>query len=183
MHDTTAADQKPRVLLVDDDELVLAVMHDQLRKRCHCVAVQDPREALEMLSQQEFDVLVSDQVMPHLSGDQLLAKAYQNWPQTERILITGYADVTSILRAVNNGQISHYISKPWKAAELIDSVMQAAQRVQRRRAQQEAYETACKERGQALQALEEGRSLVRELARGTPRPGLRPKSISAQPNR
>jgi DNA-binding NtrC family response regulator len=176
MYDSLPADYKPRVLLVDDDDLVLAVMHDQLRKRCRCTAVQDPREALTLLAQEEFDVLVSDQVMPHLSGDQLLARAYQNWPGTERILITGYADVNSILRAVNNGQISHYIAKPWNAAELLESVLQAAGRVVRRRMQAEAYQAACKERGQALQALEEGRSLVRELGLAPTRPGLKPKS-------
>lgn len=166
MPDSLNVNPKPKVLLVDDDELVLMVLQDQLARRYDCTALQDPREALALLATESFDVIVSDQVMPHLSGDQLLTRAYQNWPDTERILITGYADVSSMLRAVNDAHIAHYLAKPWSVAELLQVVGSAAQRARKRRSEREQLELAAPDRGQALQALEEGRKLVRELAHG-----------------
>lgn len=178
-HNAAEEKNRPRVLLVDDDELVLTVLQDQLARRCATTAVQDPREALTLLSTESFDVIVSDQVMPHLSGDQLLARVYQNWPDTERVLITGYADMNSIVRAVNEGHIAHYIAKPWSASELVEAVMAAAERSRRRRGEREQLEAACTERRQALQALEQGQKLVRELAQG-PRAGLKSKPPQAR---
>lgn len=120
--------QRPRVLLVDDDEMVLAVLADQLRKHCHCHTETDARKALAVLENESFDVIVSDMVMPHMSGDQFLTAAYQKWPQIERIVITGYADTDSLVRAVNGGKIFYYLSKPWKANELLEAVRAAHQR-------------------------------------------------------
>ncbi|MBT9588573.1 response regulator [bacterium] len=166
----------PSVLLVDDDELVLEVMVDQLSAFCHCSAATDGHRALEMLEKGKFDVVVSDQVMPRMSGDELLASVYQRWPHVQRILITGYADLTSVIRAVNRGKITHYLSKPWTALQLVEAVQAAHQIVMERRAQTEQYVQASKERGQALQALEEGRQFLHELVGLRPRPGLRAKS-------
>lgn len=150
--------ERPQVFLVDDDEMVLAAMEDQLSSFCDCVTTHDPRRALALMAERRFDVIVSDQVMPHMSGDQLLTKVYQCWPQVERILITGQADTRSIARAVNHGQIFHYLSKPWDAGSLIEAVHLAYSRARQQREVESRFRQACQERSQALQALEECRS-------------------------
>lgn len=168
------ASARPRVLLVDDDTMVLAILEAQLSPTCDCVAVDDGRLALEKLSEQEFDVIVSDQVMPFMTGDQLLAKVAQLWPHVERLLITGYADLGSVIKAVNAGKISHYLAKPWQGEELAEAVRAAYLRSAAARSQVAAYEQACVERRQALSALEEGWEFLKEVTM-VPRKGLRPR--------
>lgn len=168
--------ERPRVFLVDDDEMVLAAMEDQLCSFCDCVTVHDPRRALALLAEQPFDVIVSDQVMPHLSGDQLLAKVNECWPEIERILITGQADTRSVARAVNQGQIFYYLSKPWDAGQLIEAVQKAYKRARERRQHLEVFRQACQERNQALQALEESRAQSGRV-QGDIRPGLSLKKV------
>lgn len=154
---------RPRVLLVDDDTMVLAILEAQLKPTCDCVAVSDGRLALEKLAQQEFDVIVSDQVMPYMTGDQLLAQVAQTWLQVERLLITGYADLNSVIKAVNTGKICHYLAKPWQGGELAEAVNVAFQRSQAAREQRSSYERACADRRQALDALEEGWEFLKEV--------------------
>lgn len=161
---------KPRVLLVDDDSMVLAILEAQLSPSCECVAVSDGRIALEKLAEQEFDVIVSDQVMPYMSGDQLLAKVAQLWPHVERLLITGYADLGSVIKAVNAGKISHYLAKPWQGEELAEAVRAAFLRSSAVREQMVAYSQACLERRQAIGALEEGWEFLKEITQ-LPRKG------------
>lgn len=158
-----AQEARPRVLLVDDDTMVLAILEAQLRPTCDCVAVSDGRGALEKLGEQEFDVIVSDQVMPYMTGDQLLAKVAQLWPLVERLLITGYADLGSVIKAVNAGKISHYLAKPWQGEELTQAVRAAYLRSAAAREQKTAYAQACLERRQALSALEEGWEFLKEV--------------------
>lgn len=124
---------RPRVLLVDDDEMVLAILEDQLAEHCDCICVSDPRQALVWLAADEFDVLVSDQIMPHLSGDQLLAKAAEQRPGTERILVSGYGDPAALQRALEAGRITAHLAKPWSVARLLDTVLSAALRARGRR--------------------------------------------------
>lgn len=158
-----SAVRKPRVLLVDDDAMVLGTLEAQLSPTCDCVAVSEGRLALEKLAEQEFDVIVSDQVMPFMTGDQLLAKVAELWPHVERLLITGYADLGSVIKAVNAGKISHYLAKPWQGEELAEAVRAAFLRSAAVRAQKVAYDQACLERHQALNALEEGWEFLKEV--------------------
>ena len=166
-------DARPRVLLVDDDTMVLAILEDQLSTSCDCVAVSDGRVALLKLAEQEFDVIVSDQVMPFMTGDQLLAKVAQNWPQVERLLITGYADLNSVIKAVNAGKISHYLAKPWQGEELAEAVSAAVQRSRAQREQKASYDQACLERRQAMDALEEGWEFLKQVTQLPRRAGGR----------
>ena len=117
------------MLLVDDDELVLATTQRQLSKRFDCQTVSDSREALVIVSRGGTDVIVSDLSMPHLSGDRLLARVYECSPQVERVLITGYADLDSVRRAVNQGKIFSYLVKPWGPSELVAAIEGAYQKV------------------------------------------------------
>jgi len=75
-------------------------------------------EGLALLNQEPVDLILSDMRMPKMDGAQFLAKAAEQWPETVRILLTGYADIESTIAAVNKGKIYSYCSKPWDDNEL-----------------------------------------------------------------
>jgi response regulator RpfG family c-di-GMP phosphodiesterase len=82
-------------------------------------------QALEIMAQQSIDLVMSDARMPNMDGATLLAHIHQRHPATLRILLTGYADLTMIVKAINEGQIDRYISKPWHDEELLLTLRQS----------------------------------------------------------
>jgi len=117
---------KPTVLAVDDEPQILTALEDLLEDNFTVWTATGAREALRVLQQGPVEVLLSDQRMPDVSGDQLLAEA-RRVSHAVRILITGYADIEALARAVNDGQIFAYISKPWAPGELQKTVHRAAE--------------------------------------------------------
>jgi signal transduction histidine kinase/response regulator RpfG family c-di-GMP phosphodiesterase len=128
---------KPKVLVVDDEPQILDSIHDLLEEDFEVVASTDANRALEMLYGAQVAVILADQRMPNLTGGEFLAKAREVSDAT-RILITGYVDIEALIRAVNDGQIHSYVSKPWEPANLKVTVLKAAtyakEATQRRRA-------------------------------------------------
>lgn len=116
---------KPRVLVVDDEPQILDSIHDLLEDDFDVVASTDAKRALEMLNGAQVAVILADQRMPNLTGGEFLAKARELSDAT-RILITGYLDIEALIRAVNDGQIHSYVSKPWEPANLKVMVVKAA---------------------------------------------------------
>lgn len=87
---------------------------------------QDAAIALELIAREDFDVIISDQRMPGMSGVDLLREARQRAPRALRILLTGYSDLQAILRSVNDGEVYRFINKPWNVSELPRVVRDAA---------------------------------------------------------
>jgi response regulator RpfG family c-di-GMP phosphodiesterase len=85
-------------------------------------------QALAVMEEQAFDLVISDMRMPEMDGAQFLEQVKRRWPDTVRLLLTGYADVTSTVDAINKGEIYRYISKPWDDNELLLIVRQALER-------------------------------------------------------
>ena len=111
---------RPKVLLVDDEESILNSLRRLLRGQPYDVLLATSgAQALEMLEQQPVDLVMSDARMPNMDGASLLAHVRQRYPATVRIMLTGYADPTAIIKAINDGQIHRYISKPWNDEELL----------------------------------------------------------------
>jgi len=126
-----AAVQPWTVLCVDDEPSILSALRRVLRAEgCRLLTATGGVEALAILATESIDVVVSDMRMPGMDGAQLLAKVREQWPQTARILLTGYADMDATIAAINNGQIYRYIHKPWDEHELRLTVRQAAERQQ-----------------------------------------------------
>ncbi|MBC3272306.1 response regulator [Pseudomonas sp. SWRI81] len=116
----TSTSQRPKVLLVDDEESILNSLRRLLRGQPYDVLLATSgAQALEILAQQPVDLVMSDARMPNMDGASLLAQVRQRWPATMRIMLTGYADPTAIIKAINDGQIHRYISKPWNDEELL----------------------------------------------------------------
>lgn len=117
---------KKRVLVVDDEPQILVSIKDILEDEFEVRTTTSPQEALGLLEKEEMAVLLSDQRMPSLTGDQLLRKA-RDVSQATRVLITGYMDLSALIRAVNQGQIFGYLAKPWDPVDLELMVRRAAE--------------------------------------------------------
>ena len=110
---------KSAVLLVDDEESILNSLRRLLRGQPYDVVLATSgAQALEIMATRPIDLVMSDARMPGMDGATLLAEVHRLYPATGRILLTGYADLTTIIKAINDGQIHRYISKPWNDEEL-----------------------------------------------------------------
>ena len=106
------------ILFVDDEHASRLVFQQSFGKRFRVKCVESGPKALEILTQEPVAVLVTDQRMPEMSGDELLARAKVVSPDTVCVVATAYSDLEPILRAVNEGLVVRYIIKPWDRAEL-----------------------------------------------------------------
>ena len=114
------------LLLVDDEENILNSLRRVLRSEPYKLLTCNSGEAaLQLFAEQPIDLVISDARMPGMDGAALLAQVQQRWPNCLRILLTGYADLTTTVKAINEGQIYRYISKPWDDNELRLIIRQA----------------------------------------------------------
>lgn len=125
---------KPTILCVDDERLVLTSLRDALTQvlgnRYVIEIAQSGEEALEVIAElggdrAEIPVIISDQLMPRLKGDELLAKIHAAHPKTLTIMLTGQATPEAIGNAVNTANLYRYIAKPWSDTLLIGVVQEA----------------------------------------------------------
>lgn len=116
------------VLLVDDEPHVLSSLNRALRRNFRILTAPDGKHALELLEQHPVDVVISDSRMPGMDGPTLLAEVRARRPECIRILLTGFVDVDDAIRAINQGQINRYLSKPWDDSELIMVIRQTLER-------------------------------------------------------
>ena len=128
----TAADAGsplPVILCVDDEANILSSLRRLFRGRGYQVVTATSGQAgLEILRQQPVDLVISDMRMPEMNGAQFLEAVRADWPQTIRLLLTGYADISSILDAINRGEIYRYITKPWDDNDILLIVRHALER-------------------------------------------------------
>jgi two-component system NtrC family sensor kinase len=123
-----ATDRVPEtsVLVVDDDEHVRRALRRVLRRaRCRLLDAADAQGALDILSQEPVQVVVSDYRMPGLSGVEFLRVVKERWPRIQRVLLTGQADSTAIEEAVNQSEIFRFIWKPWDDGHLLITIQSA----------------------------------------------------------
>ncbi|NWA27028.1 response regulator [Pseudomonas gingeri] len=116
---------KPRVLLVDDEESILNSLRRLLRSQGYELFLADSgARALEIMATQPIDLVISDARMPNMDGASLLTRIHELYPACLRILLTGYADLDMIAKAINEGRIYRYLSKPWNDEELLLTITQ-----------------------------------------------------------
>src|SRR5688572_1765437 len=113
---------RERILLVDDEPQMLVALEDLLSDDYAVLTSDSGERALDLMAQdQDIAVLITDQRMPSMTGDELLTRVGQSSDAT-RILITGYAELSGVIRAVNAGKIFAYLTKPWNDDELLIQV-------------------------------------------------------------
>ena len=117
--DTSEASLRWSILCVDDEPSVLNTLRRLLRSTQFNVFIaSSAAEALDLLTQEPIDIVISDMRMPVMNGAEFLTKVVQLHPDTYRILLTGFSDIQSTVSAINEGKINRYVQKPWNNDEL-----------------------------------------------------------------
>jgi DNA-binding NtrC family response regulator len=120
-------EDKPAILFVDDEERIVRLLKIMFREQYEVYTALSAREALAIMETVPVDVIASDQRMPEVTGIQLLAQVRERWPETVRLLLTGYSDLVAIIGAVNEGEVYRFMNKPWNQAELRAVIAEAAE--------------------------------------------------------
>src|SRR6476661_8204097 len=118
---------KLKLMVVDDEPDNLDLLYRTFRRDFQVYKADSALSALEVLDEQgEMAVIISDQRMPEMNGTEFLGKTVERFPDTIRILLTGYTDVEDLVEAINSGQVFKYITKPWNPEELKLVINQAS---------------------------------------------------------
>ncbi|NEP87746.1 MAG: response regulator [Okeania sp. SIO2C2] len=119
--------KKPKMLVVDDEPDNLDLLYRTFRRDFSVLKAESGIQALEILaSEGEVAVIISDQRMPEMKGTEFLSKTLPQFPNTIRIILTGFTDIEDLVEAINSGQVHKYITKPWNPNELKGVVQKAA---------------------------------------------------------
>ena len=117
---------KHTLLVVDDEPNVCDSVHDLLRREFRVLKARSAEEGIKHMEENEVQIIMTDQRMPQITGVELLRRIRVGHPQAVRMLFTGYADLDSIIAAINQGHIYKFLKKPWQPEELEAAVRDAA---------------------------------------------------------
>jgi DNA-binding NtrC family response regulator len=126
--ETDVETQRPRLLLVDDEPDILDFLERALRRRYEVRRCSSAREALGELERCGADVLLTDQMMPQRTGLELLAEVAERWPDTVRVLISGFTEVRQLADALAVSRIHNFVLKPVDSKGLIEALEVATTR-------------------------------------------------------
>lgn len=120
-HDTAQT-----ILLVDDEESILKSLRRLLADiPIEVLSATGGAEALELIKEHNVSLIISDQRMPEMTGVEMLKRSREISPDTVRILLTGYADITATVDAINDGAIAYYFNKPWDDELLLSRIKES----------------------------------------------------------
>jgi len=119
---------RARILIVDDEEAILETMAFTFEDEYDVLTAPSAPEALGVLdAHAPIAAVITDQRMPEMTGVEFLARVYERHPNTTRIILTGYADGDAMVRAINEGHVYAYVTKPWEPDELKQLVHRAVE--------------------------------------------------------
>ncbi len=108
-----------RILVVDDEINICNALRRSLRKEGYEILVaNEPAQGLQILKTEKVDLVLSDHLMPNMTGLEFLGIVRDRYPNTVRILLTGHADMETAIKAINDGQVYRFLTKPWDDLEL-----------------------------------------------------------------
>jgi two-component system, sensor histidine kinase and response regulator len=122
-----------RILYLDDEENNLTSFKAAFRRDYKIFITTTAQEAVQILTDNEIHIVISDQKMPNISGVEFFELIVPDFPDPVRMLLTGYADIEAVIDAINKGQIYRYIAKPWNEQELKITIENAYEVFQNRR--------------------------------------------------
>ena len=154
------------LLIVDDEPNVCDSVHDLLRREFRVLKAHSAAEGYRLLQEEEVHIVMSDQRMPRITGVELLTKVKSRYPQAIRMLFTGFADLESVVAAINQGHVFAFLKKPWQPEELEAAVRQAA-------AEYDRLSQAAEERERLQSLIEDLQTRVSSLE-GQLRRGVEP---------
>ncbi len=157
------------ILLVDDEPEVLNVLKTVLENTdkfdCDISTAEDGEEALDILEEKNFNLVLADQKMPGITGVELLTKVKDTYSNTVRILITGYPDLDIVRNAINKAEVHHYLEKPWDNDMVVDTVHRELVRMAER---ESASVTQVEDVVEALRFMREFRRNMKSISNSHP---------------
>jgi DNA-binding NtrC family response regulator len=146
------------ILIVDDESDILNILMEVFSRQFYNVTgAKSGKEALEILDENEMDVVISDERMPGMSGSELLSIVRKKFPHTIRIILTGHASVEAAMRAINEGEIFRFFTKPCNVVDLALTVQQALKQ-----------RTLMRETHRLLEYIKQQSSVMNELEKKYP---------------
>jgi response regulator RpfG family c-di-GMP phosphodiesterase len=122
------------LLLVDDEENVVSSLNRLLRRNGYRILqANSGKEGLEILASNSVGVIISDQRMPGMTGVEFLNQVKDKYPDTVRIVLSGYTELNSVTDAINRGAIYKFLTKPWDDDLLRNNVEEAFRRYEMER--------------------------------------------------
>ncbi len=106
------------ILYVDDEQHNLNSFKAAFRRHYNIFTANSAKEGIEIMNNNSIHLIITDQRMPEMTGVEFLEKAVGLYPESVRMILTGFSDVEDIIRAINTGRIYRYITKPWQEQEL-----------------------------------------------------------------
>ena len=119
------------LLVVDDESDVGDSVHDLLRREFRVLKATNAQDGFRLLQEEEIHIIMTDQRMPRVTGVEFLETVKARNPNAIRMLFTGYADLESIVAAINQGHVFQFLKKPWQPEELLSAVRMAAREYDR----------------------------------------------------
>ena len=174
MADTEDTEKKAKhpILVVDDEAEILFSLRSLLRHEFEVHTAEGGTEALDIMRRHVIHVILSDQRMPQMSGVELLSQARVACPEAVRIVFTGYADLKAVIDAINQGQIFHYLTKPWDPDEMVAALRQGCEEYDRLTARRHLlfdmrdYVTRCQKLSDDAMLRSTGAELLERIERG-----------------
>ena len=113
------------ILIVDDQEPIRDLLEDALKREAFIVlSASSAKQALSILETHPVDVVISDEVMPGMAGSDFLSIVRRKYPDTIRMILTGHARIDSAIKAINEGEVYRFFTKPCNVVDLMVSIKQ-----------------------------------------------------------
>ncbi|WP_136515473.1 response regulator [Geomonas edaphica] len=154
-----------RILLVDDEPHVISALVRGLDEEPYLITgAHGGKEALGLMAQHRYKVVISDEKMPGMDGAEFLGAVKELYPETVRIMLTGHASVEATMRAVNSGEIYRFFTKPWDETELKLALRSAVEKYDLEEENRRLLRTV-KRQSQELKYLEKSYPGITDLRR------------------
>ncbi len=158
-----------KVMIVDDEDLVRNALERSLRKEAYeLITAGSAQQALEILKQERIDLIISDQLMPGMSGMEFLQLLKEKHPEVLRIILIDHTDLNRVIPAINEGEVYRFLTKPWSDEELKLNIRLALQNLELTR-QNQRLMTKVKRQIEYILALDQqypGISIVEQDKKG-----------------
>lgn len=158
-------ERRPHVLIVDDEEGVRAALRRTLRKENYRLSfAASAEEALLLLRDDKPDVVLSDHLMPGMTGLEFLERCRLIYPDVGRLVLTGQAEMEMVIKAINNGEVFRFLTKPWDDQEVKLTLHLALEHVFQAR-KHASLMKKLEHQARAIEALERDHPGLTDLAR------------------
>lgn len=121
----TDLDAKPKVLYLDDDDANLVTFRANFRDQFEVFTTSNPVEAYNMIAENKIQIVITDHNMPRMSGVEFLESIARDYPDVQRILLTGYTELVPLMEAINKGKVFRILTKPFNMKEISRMVIEA----------------------------------------------------------